>query len=126
MKKSTRKHEGDINFWQPTSDLMSGLMYVLMLVILLLGLHLMQLPEHHELDPNLGDSYNEYASPTPTPATGTEGEYQYQHDQEEDGGEGGDNTVIYVTINDGGEGDYPKHLNGNYSVISEVGLWPQN
>ena len=56
MKKTKIKHDEDLNFWQPTSDLMSGLMYMLMLVILLLGLHLMQLPEYHELDPNLGDS----------------------------------------------------------------------
>ena len=76
MKKTKIKHDEDLNFWQPTSDLMSGLMYMLMLVILLLGLHLMQLPEFHELDPNLGDSV--YPSPSPSPTQSLEGEYDVQ------------------------------------------------
>lgn len=89
MKKTKIKHDEDLNFWQSTSDLMSGLMYMLMLVILLLGLHLMQLPEHQELDPNLGDTYTVYATPTPSPGIGMEGETQYQQNEKENGGNTG-------------------------------------
>lgn len=107
MKKTKTKHDEDLNFWQPTSDLMSGLVYMLMLVILLLGLHLMQLPEHHELDPDLG---NMYSTPTPSPEIGMEGETQYQHDEKTNGGDGGEgqnHAGSSVTAPGGGEYSTP-------------------
>lgn len=63
MKKPKKRNDEDINFWQPTSDLMSGLVYILMLVIVLLGLYLMQIPEFDQPDPDEGDTY---ASPSPS------------------------------------------------------------
>ena len=37
-KRSRKKNDDGLDFWQPTSDLMSGLMYILMLIIVLLAL----------------------------------------------------------------------------------------
>ena len=70
-KKLTTNHD-EINMWQPTSDMLSALLYILMLIVLLLGLYLIQIPEHTEIDPDLGDDhgggwYNEGGSPSPLP-----------------------------------------------------------
>ena len=67
MKKIKKRNDEELNFWQPTSDLMSGLVYILMLIIVLLGLYLVQLPEFDEIDPDLGNTYDGVPSPTPTP-----------------------------------------------------------
>ena len=70
-KKLTTNHD-EINMWQPTSDMLSALLYILMLIVLLLGLYLIQIPEQTEIDPDLGDDhgggwYNEGGSPSPLP-----------------------------------------------------------
>ena len=67
MKKPKKRNDEDLNFWQPTSDLMSGLVYILMLVIVLLGLYLMQIPEFDQPDPDIGDTF---ASPSPSTTEG--------------------------------------------------------
>ena len=81
MKKANKLHiQEDLNMWQPTSDLMSALLYILMLIVLLLGLYLLQIPETTEIDPYPGDHYEgdgwtedggltptPSATPTPTP-----------------------------------------------------------
>lgn len=60
MKKRGRwKNDEDLNFWQPASDMFSALLLILMLVILLLGLYLVHVPEHDQVDPWAGDSYVE-------------------------------------------------------------------
>ena len=64
MKKPKKRNDVELNFWQPTSDMMSGLLYVLMLVIVLMGLALIQIPEFDEANPER-DSL--FASPTPVP-----------------------------------------------------------
>ncbi|MBQ2953877.1 MAG: hypothetical protein IJE07_10045 [Clostridia bacterium] len=80
MKANKLKNQEELNMWQPTSDLMSALMYILMLIVLLLGLYLLQIPETDEVDPYPGDHYDgegwhedggltptPSATPTPTP-----------------------------------------------------------
>ena len=80
MKPKKQKTHDELNMWQPTSDLMSALMYILMLIVLLLGLYLLQIPEETELDPYPGDHYDgegwhddggwtptPTVTPTPTP-----------------------------------------------------------
>lgn len=85
MKFNKLKNNEELNMWQPTTDLMSALVYILMLVVLLLGLYLMHVPEHTEMDPHPGDGYSEgwenagEASPSPTATFWGEG----------DGGDGG-------------------------------------
>lgn len=59
MRRSKRRQDEELNYWQPTSDLLSGLMLVLMLVIVLMGLYLIHIPEDTEIDPELGDSYQQ-------------------------------------------------------------------
>ena len=74
MKGKKQNNHEDLNFWQPASDMFSALLLILMLVILLLGLYLVQIPEHDEIDPSVGDSYaggiddgeNPTESPSPT------------------------------------------------------------
>lgn len=56
-KKGVRTHDDDLNFWQPASDMFSALLLILMLVIMLLGLYLVQIPEYTEKDPNAGNTY---------------------------------------------------------------------
>ena len=74
MKKKKQKNNEELNFWQPASDMFSALMLILMLVILLLGLYLVHVPEHDQIDPWTGDTYADGSnadehtefSPTPT------------------------------------------------------------
>ena len=61
MNKKKRNHHEDLNFWQPASDMFSALLLILMLVILLLGLYLVHIPEHTQVDPWAGDSFIEGA-----------------------------------------------------------------
>ena len=64
-KKKKRINDEELNFWQPASDMFSALLLTLMLVILLLGLYVVHIPEHSEIDPWSGDSYAEGADETP-------------------------------------------------------------
>ena len=74
MKKKKQNNQEDLNFWQPASDMFSALLLILMLVILLLGLYLVHIPEHNQVDPWAGDAFVEGAddwdeattSPSPT------------------------------------------------------------
>ena len=58
-----RKHkwnnDEDMNYWQPTSDLFSTLTMILLLVILMLGLYLVQIPEYRLPDPEAGNTYSD-------------------------------------------------------------------
>lgn len=54
MKPKRRRSDDELNFWQPATDMFSGLMLVLMLVILLLALYLVNMPEHPEADSEPG------------------------------------------------------------------------
>ncbi len=56
MKKNRKRAEENLNFWQPASDMFSALLLILMLVVLLLGLYLVHIPEHTQIDPWAGDS----------------------------------------------------------------------
>ncbi len=74
MKKKKQSKDDELNFWQPASDMFSALLLILMLVILLLGLYLVHIPEHDQLDPWIGNNFTSHrdaeadstASPTPT------------------------------------------------------------
>ena len=93
MKANKLKNQEDLNMWQPTSDLMSALMYILMLIVLLLGLYLLQIPEETELDPDFGDHYegegwHEDGGLTPTPFVSPTPTHPWDWD-DDDGGGGG-------------------------------------
>lgn len=92
MKK--REHE-EINFWQSTTDILSALLLVTMLVMLLLILYLMNAPRN-ELD--------EYGRVTPTPSatvTPTHGDGDFDEDNEE-----GDEEEEWQNAGGGGGGDH--------------------
>ncbi len=57
MKKRPGKRNSEIDYWQSNTDLMTGLVLVLMLIIALLVLYLMQIPETSGLDEQ-GSNYN--------------------------------------------------------------------
>lgn len=65
MKKKNRQPEGELNYWQPASDMFSALLLILMLVILLLCLYLVHIPDNDEVDPWYGDDHGG-GVPTPT------------------------------------------------------------
>ena len=75
MKPKKLNNHEELNMWQPTSDMLSALLYIVMLIVLLLGLYLIQIPEQTEIDPYPGGSYsgdegewyNEGGYPTPSP-----------------------------------------------------------
>lgn len=56
--KRNKKNHSEINYWQSNTDMMTGLVLVLVLIILLLILYLMRIPEEREPDAYEGDSYN--------------------------------------------------------------------
>ena len=70
-KKRIKGSEEEINFWQPASDMFSAMLLILMLVIMLLGLYLVQIPEYRLKDPDAGNTYadsdNSDIDTTPTP-----------------------------------------------------------
>ncbi|MBR1606536.1 MAG: hypothetical protein IJ664_02415 [Clostridia bacterium] len=74
MRKKKQGNGEDFSFWQPASDMFSALLLILMLVILMLGLYLVHIPEHDQIDPWAGDAFVEgseedsdaTASPSPT------------------------------------------------------------
>ena len=64
---------------------MSGLMYILMLIIVLLGLYLVQIPEYNQRGPSWGGRYDGYPAPSPTPSD--EEEYNGEDGESGRGGE---------------------------------------
>lgn len=66
MKKKNKQPEGELNYWQPASDMFSALLLILMLIILLLCLYLVHIPDHDEVDPWYGDDHGGAGVPTPT------------------------------------------------------------
>lgn len=85
-KKLKKQHE-ELNMWQPTSDLMSALMYILMLVVLLLGLYMLQ----NQVDPFPGDEteyegWTEDGGVSPTPSVTPTPTHDWDDDGDGDGG----------------------------------------
>lgn len=66
MQKNRKDKTEDFSLWQPASDMFSALLLILMLVILLLGLYLVNIPNSDEVDPYYGDDVGGFASPVPT------------------------------------------------------------
>ncbi len=64
MKKPVKRNDEEMNFWQPISDMLSGLLYVLMLVIVLMGLTMIQFTEYDDTELEWHDSF---VTPTPDP-----------------------------------------------------------
>ena len=56
-RKKIKREDDELNFWQPATDMFSALLLILMLVILLMGLYLVQIPEHNLDDPDAGNTY---------------------------------------------------------------------
>lgn len=56
MKMKRKRSQDELNFWQPATDMFSGLVLILLLVILLLALYLVNVTDYNEIDPNPGSS----------------------------------------------------------------------
>ena len=81
MKKNKKKRNlGEIDYWQPTSDLLISLLLILLLVIAMLGLYVLQIPDMIIGDPWPGDSEEEHLEEGNSYETGEE--------EEDDGGMG--------------------------------------
>lgn len=92
MKKTSRNGDGGFNIWQPTSDMMTGLLLIIMLVMLILGLLLLM--------PHTDDEYGD--------TTESSGEYTTQYEPNADYAE--ENSYNNSAAAGGGtdEGDYPE------------------
>lgn len=117
MKKNKKSHS-EINYWQSNTDMMTGLVLVLVLIILLLILYLMQIPEDTLPDAHEGDSYalDEELGDTldgdDYDGGGYYGGGDYDYDDDDGGGyygaggggdEGGDVEEYTETNDEGGE-----------------------
>lgn len=54
MKKRKRRNQGEIEYWQPTSDMLISILLILLLVILLLGLYLKYRPNVYNINRGSG------------------------------------------------------------------------
>lgn len=102
--KKRKNSRGELNFWQPSSDLMTGLVLILILIIILLLLYLLYTPESIEGDLTNGttvdtDDYDGYGSTD----LSTEGNtWDQRGDSYDDGSGNGSNEPTYYG---GGSGD---------------------
>lgn len=100
------KHDDEYNFWQPATDLMTGLVFILMLLVALLGLYLLYTPSLYDamepttealVDEEEGDTFEsetyEWVDEEEGDGDG-DGEYE-EHDNSDGYGNG------YNSINDG-------------------------
>ena len=84
--------DGEYNFWQPATDLMTGLVFILMLLVALLGLYLLYTPSLFDaMEPSTEALAEEQGD---VPETGGYGELEGDGADEEEGdgyGDGEDN-----------------------------------
>lgn len=103
MRKK-KKNEHEIDFWQSSSDLMTGLILVLLLIIALLALLLLRRPD---------DNYDNYNPEKHVETQHHEDDHDYDERTTDDGGGGGGGG-------DGGdEGDGPEDDPGEYPEENE-------
>lgn len=95
--KKKKKGLNEIDYWQPTSDLLISLLFVLMLVILLLGLYLMHSPDLSIGDPWPGDA-EEQAEGIDDEEGDDEGEGEGEDEETGDETEGGETTTPTPTV----------------------------
>ena len=108
MKKKKPMHQEDINFWQSSSDLMTGLLLILLLVIILLVLFLLQLPDQEFVDMWVGGGITELTTEWATEMTtalGSEDEYTGQAENGKDRGREYETTTTTTTVRPGGGGN---------------------
>ena len=101
MKKRRNEPESEYNFWQPATDMMSGLVFVLILIIALLGLYLLSDYTGYEEAPS---SSEEAAS---SEVNDDDGRGSWYHDDRHGTGDGnGDGKYDQQIIQTGGGGGY--------------------
>ena len=94
MRKPPKKeHNGDYNFWQPATDMMTGLVFVLMLIVAVLGLYILNAYTGYE-DATVDKPYN--GTTAVKKYNDDQNTNQNNDDQNDDshtsgGGSGGDN-----------------------------------
>lgn len=101
MKKRRNEPENEYNFWQPATDMMSALAFVLILIIALLGLYLLSDYTGYE---EATSSSEEAAS---SEANDDDGRGSWYHDDQYGTGDGnGDGRYDKQIIQNGGGGGY--------------------
>lgn len=112
MKKSRRKEDGGIDFWQPTSDMLTALIFMLLLIMLLLMLYLMRVPDEQE-----EASYEMYEQEDDD----DDGRFAYEGlDDEEGDGDGEDDDDGGGGGGDDGDGDGEGDDEGDYPVPDDT------
>ena len=93
VRKKGKRHNSEVDYWQPTTDMLISLLLILLLVILLLGLYLLHKPE------NIRPGYDDRAEEASTEYDGKEDhkedhQFDYKepdHEDDDDDDNGGDN-----------------------------------
>lgn len=95
--KKRKRNRGELNFWQPSSDLMTGLVLILILIIILLLLYLMYTPESANGDLTNGttESTNDYDGYGSTESAGEGNTWNQRGDSYDDGSGNGTNEISY-------------------------------
>lgn len=118
--------DGEYNFWQPATDLMTGLVFILMLLVALLGLYLLYTPSLFDaMEPSTEALAEEQGD---IPETGGYGELEGDGADEEEGdgyGDGEDNEEGDDDGNgdghdDGGDGYGPGDEGVKSAVLAEL------
>lgn len=112
MKKRKKKEAQGIDFWQPTSDMMTAMFVMLLLIILLLMLYLMWVPDNQEIDPDKGDSYaQEEDNQDDRDDTGNAEEEKEEKEQEDE------REIVQNDAGGGKDGDGPKEDEGIKAAV---------
>ena len=104
-KKRRQDPDGEYNFWQPATDMMSGLVFVLILIIALLGLYLLSDYTGYEEAPSSSEAASSSQEDT------DDGHGSWYHDEDHGTGDGngdgrGDGQYDQQIIQTGGGGGY--------------------
>lgn len=103
MRKRKKNQDGEYNYWQPATDMMTGLVFVLMLIVALLGLYL--LSDYTGYDHEETEAAQETTQPPDDGWSWKEDRGDGDHEDTGDGnGDGGGSGTEQPIIQTGGGG----------------------
>ena len=107
MKKRRNEPENEYNFWQPATDMMSALVFVLVLIIALLGLYLLSDYTGYEEATSSSEEAASSEEASSSEVNDDDGRGSWYHDDQYGTGDGnGDGRYDQQVIQTGGGGGY--------------------
>lgn len=110
MRRRRKDQNGEYNYWQPATDMMTGLVFVLMLIVALLGLYLLSDYTGYKYDETEGVEETTAQETRPDDDGWSWKEYKGNGDHEDVGdgaGDGGGSGQEQPIIQTGGGGYAP-------------------